>query len=49
MRKSADCSSKGPEFKSQQLHGGSQLSIMRADTLLVCLKTATVYLHIINK
>jgi hypothetical protein len=44
--KSTDCSSKGPEFKSQQPHGGSQPSgIMRS--LLVCLKTATVYLDII--
>jgi hypothetical protein len=35
-----DCSSEGPEFKSQQPHGCP---------LLECLKTATVYLHIINK
>jgi hypothetical protein len=48
--KSTDCSSEGPEFKSQQPHGGSQLSIMRPDPpLLGCLKTATVYLCIINK
>jgi hypothetical protein len=26
--KSTDCSSEGPEFKSQQLHGGSQPSVM---------------------
>jgi hypothetical protein len=31
--KSTDCSSKGPEFKSQQSHGGSQTSVMRSDTL----------------
>jgi hypothetical protein len=31
--KSTDCSSEGPEFKSQQPHGGSQLPIMRSDTL----------------
>jgi hypothetical protein len=43
--KSTDCSSEGHEFKSQQPHGGSQPSIMKS--LLVCLKTATVYLHII--
>jgi hypothetical protein len=30
---STDCSSEGPEFKSQQLHGGSQPSIMRSDAL----------------
>jgi hypothetical protein len=28
-----DCSSEGPEFKSQQPHGGSQPSIMRSDSL----------------
>jgi hypothetical protein len=45
-----DCSSEGPEFKSQQPHGGSQPSVTRSDPpLLECLKTATVYLHIINK
>jgi hypothetical protein len=27
--KSTDCSSEGPEFKSQQLHGDSQPSITR--------------------
>ena len=43
-----DCSSKGPVFKSQQPHGGSQPSVMRSDTLFwVHLKTATVYLDII--
>jgi hypothetical protein len=48
--KSTDCSSEGLEFKSQQPHGGSQPSVTRSDsTLLECLKTATVYLHIINK
>jgi hypothetical protein len=49
--KSTDCSSIGPKFKSQQSHGGSQPSVMESDgcPLLVCLKTATMYLHIINK
>jgi hypothetical protein len=48
--KSTDCSSKGPELKSQQSHGGSQLSITKiCCPLLECLKTATVYTHIINK
>jgi hypothetical protein len=28
-----DCSSKGPEFKSQQPHGGSQPSVMRSDSV----------------
>jgi hypothetical protein len=29
MVKSTDCCSESPEFKSQQLHGGSQPSVMR--------------------
>jgi hypothetical protein len=28
-----DCSSEGPEFKSQQPHGGSQPSITKSDAL----------------
>jgi hypothetical protein len=28
--KSINCSSEGPEFKSQQPHGGSQPSVMRS-------------------
>jgi hypothetical protein len=47
--KSTDCSSEGPEFKSQQPHSGSQPSVMRSDALFWCLKIATVYSHIINK
>jgi hypothetical protein len=47
--KSIDCSSGGPEFKSQQPHGGSQPSVMGSDALFWVLKTATVYVHIINK
>ena len=31
--KSTDCSSEGPEFKSQQPHGGSQLSVTGSDAL----------------
>jgi hypothetical protein len=31
-----DCSSEGPEFKSQQPHGGSQASVMRSDALFWC-------------
>jgi hypothetical protein len=31
--KSTDCSSEGPEFNSQQPHGGSQPSAMRSDSL----------------
>jgi hypothetical protein len=47
--KRTDCSSGGPEFKFQQPHGGSQPSVMRSDALFWCLKTATMYSHIINK
>jgi hypothetical protein len=47
--KSTDCSSGGPEFKSQQPHSDSPPSVMRSDDLFWCLKTATVYLHRINK
>jgi hypothetical protein len=31
--KSTDYFSKGPEFKSKQPHGGSQLPVMRSDAL----------------
>jgi hypothetical protein len=31
--KSADCSSKGPEFKYQKPHGGSQPSVTKSDAL----------------
>jgi hypothetical protein len=34
--KSNDCSCRGPEFKCQQPHGGSQPSIMRSDALFWC-------------
>jgi hypothetical protein len=48
--KSANCSSEGSEFKSQQPHGGSQPSVTKSDgPLLEYLRTATVHLHIINK
>jgi hypothetical protein len=33
--KSTDCSSRGPEFNSQQPHGGSQPSIMGSDALFL--------------
>jgi hypothetical protein len=33
--KSTDCSSEGPEFKSQQLQGGSQPPVMRYDSVLM--------------
>jgi hypothetical protein len=34
--KSTDCSSKGPEFNSQQPHGASQSSVIRSDALFWC-------------
>jgi hypothetical protein len=39
--KSTDYSSRGPEFNSQQPHGGSQPSAMGSNALFWCLKTAT--------
>jgi hypothetical protein len=34
--KSTDCSSRGPEFSSQEPHSGSQLSVMGSDALFWC-------------
>ena len=34
--KSTECSSRGSEFKSQQLHGGVQPSVMGSDALFWC-------------
>jgi hypothetical protein len=34
--KSIDCSSRGPEFNSQQPHGGSQPPVMRSDAFFWC-------------
>jgi hypothetical protein len=34
--KSTDCSSRGPEFNSQQPHGASQTSVMEFDALFWC-------------
>jgi hypothetical protein len=33
LRALTACSSRGPEFKSQHPHGGSQPSVMESDTL----------------
>jgi hypothetical protein len=41
--KSTDCFSDGPEFKSQESHGGSQPSVMGSGALFwCCLKTAYI-------
>jgi hypothetical protein len=34
--KSIDCTSRGPELNSQQLHGSSQTSVMGSDALFWC-------------
>ena len=34
--KNTDCSSRGPEFNFQQLHGSSQPSVMGSDALFWC-------------
>jgi hypothetical protein len=47
--KSTDCSSRDPEFNSQQPHGGSQPSVVESDALFWCVKTATVYLYKTDK
>jgi hypothetical protein len=36
--KSTDCSSRGPEFNSQQPHGGSQPSVMGSYALFWCVR-----------
>jgi len=46
--KSTDCSSRGPEFKSQKPHGGSQPSVMRSDALFWCVWRQLQCTHIIN-
>ena len=49
--KSTDCSSRGPEFNSQQPHGGSQPSVMGADALFWCVwrQLQCTHIHEINK
>jgi hypothetical protein len=44
MVKNTDCSSRCPEFSSQQPHGGSPPSVMGFDALFWCLKTSAMYL-----
>ena len=49
--KSTDCFSRGPEFSSQQPHGGSQPSVMGSDALFWCVGRQLPCTHIneINK
>jgi hypothetical protein len=46
--KSIDCSSRGPEFNSQQPHGGSQPSVMGSYVYLWCVgrESNSVLTHI---
>jgi hypothetical protein len=46
--KSIGCSSRGPEFNSQQSHGGSQPSVMRSDALFwhACVHAERVLIYI---
>jgi hypothetical protein len=41
LRALTDCSTEGPEFNSQEPHGGSQPPVIESDALFWCLKTAT--------
>jgi len=43
---STDCSSRGPEFNSQQPHGGSQPSVMGSDVLFWCVREQLQCTHI---
>jgi len=49
--KSTGCSSRGPEFNSQQPHGGSQPSVMGSDALFwwVCRQLQCTHRHKVNK
>jgi hypothetical protein len=48
---STDCSSRGPEFKSKQPHGGSQPPVMGSDALFWCVSedsdSVITYLNLI--
>jgi hypothetical protein len=49
--KSTDCSSRVPEFNSQQPHGSSQPSVMGSDAHFWCASedSYSVFIEIINK
>jgi hypothetical protein len=51
MVKSTGCSSEGPEFNSQQPHGGSQPSVIGSNALFCCIRRQRQCTHIykINK
>jgi hypothetical protein len=46
--KSTDCSSRGPEFNSQQPHGGSQPSVMEFDPLFWYSWKQSIHIHKMN-
>jgi hypothetical protein len=43
--KSTDCSLRGPEFNSQQLHGGSQPFVVESDVYEV---SNSIYIYILK-
>ena len=47
--KSIDCSSRGPEFNSQQPHGGSQPSVVESDAFFSGVSEDSLLLYIKNK
>ena len=49
--KSTDCSSRDPEFNSQQPHGGSQPSVMGSDAIFWCVwrQLQCAHVHKVNK
>jgi hypothetical protein len=49
-RDGTDCSFRGPEFKSQQPHGGSQASVIGSDALFWCVwrQIQCTHIHKIN-
>jgi hypothetical protein len=49
--KSIDCSPKGPEFNSQQPHGGLQPSVKRSDALFWCVwkQLQCTHIHKVKK
>jgi hypothetical protein len=47
--KNTGCSSRGPEFKSQQPHGGSQPSVMGSDSSFLQEDRALIYIKYMIK
>ena len=49
MVKSTNCSSRGPQFNSQQPHGGSQPQQWESDVLFVSENSDSILINKINK